>query len=272
MPRIEPVPRFRNASGSVSALTWRPFVHRNATPRKAYSVPSVTTSAGTWPNVTRTPFSAPHAAPSSIPRTITTGIGRLWCDDSRSPAMNAASPSTEPTDRSTLRVMITSVWPAARMAKIAAFSARLRSESAATKRGSMIAVTSMSSANAATMPSSRTRKTQSVRRARLGAASAAAWRSCVPAGAASRRQLRPPPPTWPVAARMTRLLVGLGAGELAGQPALVHDEHAVGHAEHLGQLARDHQDRDARARRARSSAGGPRPSCRRRCRASARRR
>ena len=130
MPRIEPVPRLRNASGSVSALTWRPFVHRNATPRKTYSVPSVTTSAGTWPKVTRTPLSAPQAAPSSIPRTITTGIGRLWCDDSRSPAMNAASPSTEPTDRSTLRVMITSVWPAARIAKIDALRARLRSESA----------------------------------------------------------------------------------------------------------------------------------------------
>ena len=40
--------------------------------------------------------------------------------------MNALSPSTEPTDRSTLRVMITSVWPAARIAKIDALTARVR--------------------------------------------------------------------------------------------------------------------------------------------------
>ena len=41
--------------------------------------------------------------------------------------------------------MITSVWPAARIAKIDALSARLRSESASRKRGSRIAVTAMSS-------------------------------------------------------------------------------------------------------------------------------
>ncbi len=29
---------------------------------------------------------------------------------------------------------------------------------------------------------------------------------------------------------------GLGARELAGQPALAHHENAVGHAEHLGQF------------------------------------
>src|SRR6185503_17892250 len=215
----------------------------------------VTTSAGTWPNVTRTPFSAPQAAPSSIPRTITTGIGRLWCDDSRSPAMNAASPSTEPTDRSTLRVMITSVWPAARMAKIAAFSARLRSESAVTKRGSMIAVTSMSSANAATMPSSRTRKTQSARRR----ASAPATCGVCAVALIARTSVRGHPGRRSSTDAQSRrrlldlarrrahhaLLVGLRLRQLAGQPALVHHEHAVGHAEDLGQLARDHQDRDA---------------------------
>ena len=43
-------------------------------------------------------------------------------------------------------------------------------------------------------------------------------------------------------------------------------------AQHLGQLRRDHEDRDARGARARRAAGAPRPSCRCRCRASARRR
>jgi hypothetical protein len=34
-PAIESLPRFRNGSGSVSALTWRPLVHRKARPRNA---------------------------------------------------------------------------------------------------------------------------------------------------------------------------------------------------------------------------------------------
>ena len=42
---------------------------------------------------------------------------------------------------------------------------------------------------------------------------------------------------------------GFGGGVLArqvgGDPALADDQDAVGHAEHLGQLAGDHQDRHA---------------------------
>ena len=152
--------------------------------------------------------------------------------------MNAASPSTEPTDRSTLRVMITSVWPAARIAKIDAFSARLRSESALTKRGSMIAVTTMSRTNA--------RDDAELADAEdpVGEAAGLAAAGGLRGGGVDRRHAAASA-IWPVAARMTALLVGLGPRELAGQPALVHDEHAVGHAEHLGQLARDHQHRDA---------------------------
>ena len=37
------------------------------------------------------------------------------------------------------------------------------------------------------------------------------------------------------------------AGDVGGDPALADDEHPVGHAEHLGQLAGDHQDRQALA-------------------------
>src|SRR4051794_10073765 len=170
--------------------------------------------------------------------------------------MNAASPSTEPTERSTLRVMITSVWPAARIAKIAAFSARLRSESALTKRGSMTAVKTMSATNAPTMPSSRTRKTHSVRRrasppVAVGSAVVASTALIARASvrgcrrrrssndAMSRRRLQ-------LSGRRVHdpLLRRVGPRELARQPALVHDEHAIGHPEDLGQLARDHQHRD----------------------------
>ena len=71
---------------------------------------------------------------------------------------------------------------------------------------------------------------------------------------------------------MIELLVGLGAVELGDDRPSNSTTIAVGHAEHLGQLGRDHQDRHALGRRARRAGGAPRPSCRRRCRASARRR
>ena len=85
------------------------------------------------------PLSSPQAAPSAIPSTNTSGSAMPGWLESRSPAKNALSPRTEPTERSTLRVMSTSVWPAARIAKIDALSARLRSESVSMKRGSRIA-------------------------------------------------------------------------------------------------------------------------------------
>ena len=112
------------------------------------------------------------------------------------------------------------------------------------------------------MPSSRTRRTRSVsRRAR-----AAASRRGAAAPVRAHAALAPRSP-----ARHHALLVGLGAAELAAQPALVHDQHAVGHAEHLGQLAGDHQHGEPAAGELATSAGAPRPWCRRRCRASARR-
>src|SRR3954469_14643997 len=206
-------------------------------------MPSVTTSAGTWPQVVRKPLSSPQAAPIAIDRRNTSGSAMPGCWESRSPARKAVSPTTEPTDRSTLRVMITSVWPTARSAKIDALSARLRSDAVSTKRGSRMPVTAISSASATTMPSSRMRKRRSTKR-----------RGRAPPRAGGRGgRARPRAGLWRLSCRCRRLaggeaddalLVGLRARHLAGQPALVHDEHAVGHAEHLGQLARDHQHRE----------------------------
>ena len=162
--------------------------------------------------------------------------------------------------------MMTSVWPAARIAKIEALSARLRSESVSMKRGSRIA-------------GDRDQQRERDDDAELADAEDPLGRGGARARSARRGGGRRRPSRahaaasrWPVAARMTLSSSASARRQLAGQPALVHDEHAVGHAEHLGQLAGDHQHRDALGRRARSSAGGPRPSCRRRCRASARRR
>ena len=74
-----------------------------------------------------------------------------------------------------------------------------------------------------------------------------------------------------VAANMTVSARGIRAVDLGGDASLAHDQHAVGHAEHLRQLRRDHEDGQALARRAPRAGGAPRPSCRRRCRGSARR-
>ncbi len=56
---------------------------------------------------------APHAAPTPMPTTKASTIEMcgLWVNIS--PTVNAESPSVEPTDRSTLRVMITIASPTA---------------------------------------------------------------------------------------------------------------------------------------------------------------
>ena len=76
-------------------------------PRKTYSVPSVTTSAGTRAAAIRPPLIAPQTAPSRVATRSAIGIGMPGAATNRLPVANAARPSTEPTDRSTLRVMIT---------------------------------------------------------------------------------------------------------------------------------------------------------------------
>ena len=65
--------------------------------------------------------------------------------------------------------------------------------------------------------------------------------------------------------------VMLVAGDLAGDPPLAHDQHAVAEADQFGQFGGDHDDADAARSRGRAGCGGSRPSRRRRRRGSARR-
>ena len=67
------------------------------------------------------------------------------------------------------------------------------------------------------------------------------------------------------------VFVELAGGRLADDPALAHDQHPVGQAEHLGHLAGDQQHPDAAARPGRGSPGRARPGRRRRRRGWARR-
>ena len=68
------------------------------------------------------------------------------------------------------------------------------------------------------------------------------------------------------------LLARLRPADLAGDAALAHRDDAVADRQHLRQLRRDGDDRDAARAPARTAGCAPRPWRRRRCRASARRR
>ena len=131
--------------------------------------------------------------------------------------------------------MITIVWPAASTVRIDAESSRSRRFWPDRKRGLAITVTTISSSSAARMPSSRTttsRCTSAAPRPPV-CSGALVHRSRGPGlrRASSRRHRRR---AWPVAASITLSSSALGAGDVVDEAALVHDEDAVGHAEHLG--------------------------------------
>ncbi len=87
-----------------------------------------------------------------------------------------------------------------------------------------------------------------------------AWATGACTGAAwveEWRIMRPAPKRAtmrPSAALMIRSSLGIGARDLRADTAFVHDQHAVGHAEHFGQFARNHQHRHAVAHQFRQRA------------------
>ena len=140
--------------------------------------------------------------------------------------MKADSPSTDPTERSTCRMTSTKVWPTAMSPVIAIATSRSKRPWSERNRGLTAVVTARTTSSAPATGASR------------------------PASTRRRPPFTPRSPrraTDRLAGRRAHdaLLVGLGAVERGHQPALAHDEDAVGHAEHLGQLAGDHQDGDA---------------------------
>ena len=68
---------------------------------------------GTLATATRIPLIAPSTAPTPTANAIAMGAANPLWSASSSAVRNAATPTVEPTDRSMLRVMITSVSPAA---------------------------------------------------------------------------------------------------------------------------------------------------------------
>ncbi len=71
------------------------------------SVPRVATMAGTPRTATRNPLTIPRPSPSRTPKAIATGVSTTRSASTEA-TTNATSPIIDSTDRSTLRVMMTS--------------------------------------------------------------------------------------------------------------------------------------------------------------------
>src|SRR3954466_207617 len=201
-------------------------------PRATESIARVAMNGGSLPYAIRKPLTSPAAMPvTTASRTaMTTGTP---CDVALQARTVADRAATEPTDRSMPAETITKVTPKARMAVTAAWTPTLSRLSVVRK-----------SPDSADMAMTRT----------ISAVSAPLSRS-------SRR--RPPVALsaldvlLSVSVATSGLLVGRGVGdgechhgvlrglvgvEFAGDPALGHHQHPVAHAEHLGQIAGDHED------------------------------
>jgi hypothetical protein len=92
-----------------------------------------------------------------MPWTLPNRLAERWAD----------SPTTEPTDRSTFRLMTTIVWPSASSAKTVVFARMNSTFCWLANRGWMLTVTATNTIRTTMMPDSLTRKTRSVRRREL---------------------------------------------------------------------------------------------------------
>src|SRR3954469_3450877 len=197
-------------------------------------MPRVTTRLGTRSTVTMRPLATPAATPTSVPITKPDHTG-MWWYLNRSPTMYADRPSTEPTDRSTLRVMITSVSPTPSSANREAPLSICWMLLLSTKCGFFAVVMMTTNAMRTRMPTSRAR---------------------------SSAITTPPPLPVPLVTVAVLLmsecscsevrvlaggrphdgvLVRLVPGEFGREPALTQHQHPVGHPQHLREFGGDHQ-------------------------------
>src|SRR5438309_321747 len=187
------------------------------------SMPSVAIKGCTLPRVTIRPSRSPNAAPTASPAPLPTSSGR---PAESMPAMTAPdTASTEPTLRSMPPVRMTKVMPAAITALMETCRAML--SRLLTVRNDSLRSERMTTSNAKAMTIPNRRRTLP-RRARGSFRSAARLRR-------SDSTVHPPSRR-----RHDRLLGGLGAGELRGDHAFMHDEDAVTHAEDLFHLRGDY--------------------------------
>ena len=110
---------------------------------------------------------APKPIPTAMPIANTSGIAMPGSSTKKRPVRNATKPSTEPTERSMLRLTTTIVWPTASTPTIDTLSAMSRRFWLLRKFESAIVVPIVSSARMPSRLSSRTRKAASTRPAAL---------------------------------------------------------------------------------------------------------
>jgi len=110
---------------------------------------------------------APNPSPMPSPARKTSGSGRPCAWLARWAVRNAEIPSTDPTDRSTFRLITTIVSPSASSAKIVASTSTNWMLVMDRKRGWIAAVIATNTIRTATMPNSRTRNTRSASRREL---------------------------------------------------------------------------------------------------------
>src|ERR1044071_5897500 len=180
------------------------------------------------------PWPMPAAAPVASPATIPSGIGSCQLVMT-TPVTTADSDMTVPIDRSIPPAMITNVTPRASTPLTAVASRMPTILSNCRKLGEAIENTTtiaISTPNASSVCTALDPRLRRAARGVLGSRSS--WgvggSMFVFRGGAPRRVGHD-------------LLLARSAGQLRRDPPLAHHEDAMAHAQHLGQLRRDHQDR-----------------------------
>src|SRR5450755_150524 len=185
--------------------------------------------AGTRPTVTARPLTAPNTSPRAQPSRMARTRLVPGCCLKRSAVTKAAKPTIEPTERSMLRVSITSVSPTATIARIATESRICSMFETVKKRGSCTLTTTTTRRRTINRPSSRTLLTYLTRR--LWLTRGAVRASSCPLLVVVITHLS-------CCSKHNFLLIHRVAIEYVRDTSLVHYQHAVRHRQHLGQLAR----------------------------------
>src|SRR5260221_13394325 len=176
--------------------------------------------AGTRPHVTINPLMTPSPSPSAQPSRIPSNRLVPGCCLNRLAATKAAKPTTEPTERSTFLVRITSVSPMATIARIEMESRICTRLESVKDSGTCTPTTTTISRRTPSKPSSRTRLTNTTRRFPLLRDVVRAARRCALVVVLSHLHR---------CCEHIFLLVHIRVGKLCGNTPFVHYQNTISH-------------------------------------------
>src|ERR1041384_3632892 len=208
-----------------------------ASPLATLSMPSVAMNDGSLSRAMTKPLTMPAAARVASPATMPSGIGSCQLVIT-TPAITAESDRTVPIDRSMPPAMITNVTRRASTpltavaSRIPTMLSNCRKLGEANENTTTIAISTPNASSVWTALGAPPPRPRRVGRDVLGPRSSwgVGWSMFGPRGGAPRRMGHD-------------LLLAGSAGQLRRDLPLAHHEDAMAHAQHLGQLRRDHQDR-----------------------------